>query len=195
LHSKETANVEKQNSPCELSQPADASYFWNNLSAFVCFLTLADSVAKSLRSESASSSSSGTYSGSPYFVQELGNVTVNEGEPVRFDAHINASPHPKVCHAEGSNTTRNHSFSFTIQTGSGVTGRGAGAKPPSGKLNVKIGPLSAVICVDELPRLSRRHFLWRLIGVRAFPRCALHVPSNSFILLCAWQRFGGMQFR
>ena len=46
---------------------------------------------------SASTSSSGSYSGVPYFVQTLKNVTVKEGDPVRFDANINANPHPKVC--------------------------------------------------------------------------------------------------
>ncbi|CAK8673865.1 unnamed protein product [Clavelina lepadiformis] len=55
-----------------------------------------DSEATSVHSGSVTSSSSGTYSGSPYFVQTLKNLTVKEGEPVRFDANINANPHPKV---------------------------------------------------------------------------------------------------
>uniref|UniRef100_F6RYK1 Ig-like domain-containing protein n=1 Tax=Ciona intestinalis TaxID=7719 RepID=F6RYK1_CIOIN len=39
---------------------------------------------------------SGEYSGYPYFVQTLSNLKVKEGDPVRFDAYINANPHPKV---------------------------------------------------------------------------------------------------
>ena len=45
---------------------------------------------------SGSTNSSGSYSGAPYFVQTLKNLTVTEGDPVRFDANINANPHPKV---------------------------------------------------------------------------------------------------
>lgn len=50
----------------------------------------------SVYSGSTKSSSSGGYSGAPYFVQTLKNLTVIEGDPVRFDANINANPHPKV---------------------------------------------------------------------------------------------------
>uniref|UniRef100_F6RYL0 Ig-like domain-containing protein n=1 Tax=Ciona intestinalis TaxID=7719 RepID=F6RYL0_CIOIN len=55
-----------------------------------------DAEENSAASESGCSNDSGEYSGYPYFVQTLSNLKVKEGDPVRFDAYINANPHPKV---------------------------------------------------------------------------------------------------
>ena len=60
------------------------------------FANIVDTEATSMHSGSTTSNSSGSYSGAPYFVQTLRNLTVKEGDPVRFDANVNANPHPKV---------------------------------------------------------------------------------------------------